>query len=98
MVAGIPLAPACARSAPKACCHCGGKAACCAAKNTQPAAEVPAAPVPGSTQNHFQAALFLAVSFLNLPPAADLPAFSAIAASPATHAVPLFTRDCAFLI
>jgi hypothetical protein len=97
MFAGIPAASACAKTVSKPCCHCGGKASCCKTTNPQPAGQNPAAPAPRSTQTDFLPAICLAASVPALPPAPGHGSLS-VNSIPPTRAVPLFTRDCAFLI
>jgi hypothetical protein len=85
-------------SGPLPCCGCGGKMKCCVAEADSSPANAPAVPAPSFTQDNFQLLQLL-------PPGLMLP-FSApdcrvtpqiVAAAPA-GAVPIFTRDCAFLI
>jgi hypothetical protein len=99
MLAGLPVpaAFACVRTAPKSCCHCGGKMACCQPGAAHPAGQNPALPAPRSAQTDFLPALCLAMAVLALPPAAEFQTLS-VTSTPPMRAVPLFTRDCAFLI
>jgi hypothetical protein len=95
MFPGVPLTSACVTTVPKPCCHCGGQADCCKAKTSPPAA--PALPAPRSVQNDLLPAFCLTAGILALPLPAGDPTFS-VSPTPPVRAVPLFTRDCAFLL
>jgi hypothetical protein len=95
--AGLPPTSACPKPASKPCCHCGGKAACCKAKNSPLTGEAPAAPTPRSGQTDLLQVISLPVSVLTLPAPAGPCALSA-RSTPPDRAVPLFMRDCAFLL
>jgi hypothetical protein len=86
--------------AAKPCCckggHCCGRACCAASKDTS--APVTPVPVPSNSQNEFQALPASIISLLTLPslPANEYPSrFSSLV--PIT-AIPLFQRDCCYLI
>jgi hypothetical protein len=78
-----------------ACCHCGK--ACCAAPASPESQPVPAAPVPSSSQNQLLTFAPTALAWV-LPTAAVLE-FSPVISSPLTvKRLPLYARNCAFLI
>jgi hypothetical protein len=89
--------------AKKSCCctGCDNKScatpACCV-KPSSPSAPADPASLPSTSQNEFHALAVSAVSVLALParPARELPACPASSALVTT--VPLFQRDCAWLI
>ena len=100
LLAGLPLSvtTACADNTPKACCSCGGHSDCCAANTSAPTSEIPAAPAPSSVQNDFNAITWIVAAWLTTPVATDRPNCFVTSTSPVASVVPLFTRDCAFLI
>ncbi len=88
---------ACARPT-TACCACNGTKKCCLSDSKQTDREAPAVPAPNVTQKDFSTVVWLAVRViapLGTPDcrvaAADFPAAS-------LPAVPLFARDCAYLL
>jgi hypothetical protein len=84
---------------PLPCCGCGGKMKCCAAQADQSPANTPATPAPESAQKDFQLLNQLpAFTLVTLLPAADSRVAPHTFAIPLAGVVPLFTRDCAFLI
>jgi hypothetical protein len=101
LLAGLPasVASACAPGVTmKPCCHCEGKMACCAAKESAPAEPVTAVPATASVQHDFQAVLGQLVCE-NFLPSVSVPSGKTFCrVAPSTSAVALFKRDCTFLI
>jgi hypothetical protein len=93
---GQPMAEVVASPELKPCCGCGGSK-CCVGKSDA-SEDTPAVPVANSAQKDLQ--------ILNLPPAFALTAFVFSSDEsahfsfqlPITRSVPLFTRDCAYLL
>lgn len=99
LVLNQPLAAsvACAQPA-NACCACNGTKKCCMSDSKQTDREAPAVPAPNVSQKDFSTVVWLAVrvSAPLAPPDNRVAAADLSAAS--LPVVPLFTRDCAFLI
>ena len=98
LVFGQPLAASTAHIAPSACCHCGGTKQCCVRDAAQSSRETPALPAPVSTQNNLQTVLWLTVSLIAPIPAQHCRDAAADFTAATPTAVPLFTRDCAYLL
>lgn len=91
------------QSAKKGCCctgcdnkHCATPACC--VKGDTPSSPAAPASLPTNSQNEFHALAASAASLHTLPvrPAMELPAFALASAS--VTAVPLFQRDCSYLL
>jgi hypothetical protein len=91
------------KDAKKSCCrtgcdskHCSTPACC--VKPESPAAPVAPASLPSTTQNEFQALAATLVSLFTLSsrPASELPARDSSSVS--VTAIPLFQRDCSYLV
>lgn len=92
-----PLASAaCAPAAH--CCGCGGKMKCCVRQAAAPDREAPAAPAPSAGEKDFQT--LLPVPIRVIAPLASRTATCSPAShlAPLARSLPLFARDCAFLI
>jgi hypothetical protein len=76
--------------------HCSSQACC--VKPESPSAPVAPASLPSTTQNEFQALAATLVSLFTLAsrPASDLPARASSSVS--VTAIPLFQRDCSYLV
>lgn len=101
LVIGQPLTAIAAScdSKPSPCCDCGGKMKCCLADSDQSPQEIPAAPTPSNlTSPDFQTVLWLTVSFTAPVAAIDSRVAAKDFSASAFSTLPLFTRDCAFLI
>ncbi|HEX7471160.1 MAG TPA: hypothetical protein VF437_10585 [Verrucomicrobiae bacterium] len=81
----------------KSCCDCG-RAKCCAAKSDSASKDVPVVPAPSSNQKSFQIASPLAAWTLTTLNVSDAQVAAANFTSPVVRVVPLFTRDCAYLL
>lgn len=100
LVWGQPLAAgiACCTAGAEPCCSCGGKMKCCVTQSSNSSQENPAVPASTIAQKDFQAALWLAVR-LTAPVTGNDSRVAATSASVASaRAVPLFARDCAYLL
>jgi len=100
LLAGLPLSvtTACAGLAPKTCCACAGHSDCCAAKASTPTSDTPAAPAPSFSQNDFHAITWTVLSWLTTTAATEIQDNFSTSPAPSVSSVPLFARDCAFLI
>jgi hypothetical protein len=91
-----------APSAPavKSCCchgnHCCHMACCAAPKG--PAAPVAPAPVPSTSQTDLQALSASIISTLTLPPVVQKSFSPQYSSTLSMTAIPLFQRDCSYLI
>ncbi len=97
---GQPLATSAATCAgfPAPCCNCGGKMKCCVAQSSNTSQENPAAPASTVTQKNLQAALWPVVH-TPTPVASNGDRVAATDSSSASvRTVPLFARDCAYLL
>jgi hypothetical protein len=97
LVMSQPLAAGVLCAGPASCCSCGGKMKCCLAESGNTSQETPAAPASTPAQKNFQAALWLVVH-MTTPAIGKNSRVAATISSPAAYAVPLFTRDCAYLL
>ena len=80
------------------CCDCGGKMKCCVSKSTQPDREAPAATSPNVSQKDFQTILPLLLRVTTPIIPAPQNVFSTDRSTLVSSAIPIFARDCAFLI
>ena len=100
LISGQPLSKAVAScgGASTPCCDCGGHQKCCVARSNDSSRETPAAPAPSSALKDVQLLQSLATGALFSFATPDHRVASHFIATPPASAVPLFTRDCAFLI
>jgi hypothetical protein len=101
LLAGLPagMASACAPgAATKPCCHCEGKMACCAVKDSAPTEQTPAVPAAALEQHDCQAVLGQLAGENFLPSVSVPTGKSFCRVAPSASAVALFKRDCTFLI
>jgi hypothetical protein len=79
-----------------ACCHCGGKMSCCATPSSN-SPSAPIVPAPSGIQNQFS---FLAPAVVTwfLPENAARSIASAFGSPLTAHGVPLFARNCVWLV
>jgi hypothetical protein len=90
-------APAAAGGSGCACCHCGS-ADCCMGKTTQRPQPISAAPAPrGSQSSHLLLVAPAALAFV-LPQAPGSTFSPEAAAPPRAAALPLYQKNCTFLI
>ncbi|HMP84848.1 MAG TPA: hypothetical protein PKA41_19315 [Verrucomicrobiota bacterium] len=85
-------------SAPAPCCDCGGTMKCCVASPSQ---SLPETPAPPATESGLKCLQLLQAPLLSglMPPTAVEPICPGSHSLPVSScAVPIFTRDCAFLI
>jgi hypothetical protein len=76
------------------CCH----KPCCVAKDAPAPAQVPAAPAPSGSQNDSQLLVIVIQALLQPPVAAPASFVSPRSFVPASVAVPLYERNCTYLI
>lgn len=97
---GQPLAASAATCAgfPPPCCKCGGKMKCCVAQSGNTSQENPALPASAIAQKDFQAALCLVVPVTAPVTRNNSHVAASVASAASARAVPLFTRDCAYLL
>ena len=88
---------ACAQPA-TACCACNGTKKCCVRESDKTGRETPAVPAPGVTQKDFSTVVWLAVRVIAPLAAPDCRVTATDFSTACLHAVPLFTRDCAYLL
>ena len=77
---------------------CTCKASCCAAKSNDTSKESPAVPAPGSSLKSFQFAFTPTACSLSPQIFPDEPLISRQVAPILSQSVPLFTRDCSYLL
>jgi hypothetical protein len=78
-------------------CDCG-KAKCCAAKSSDASKEIPAVPAPSSSQKSFQIVLTL-TAWAMTPQTISEPQLIFAGSTPLpAQSVPIFTRDCSYLL
>ena len=77
---------------------CGCKANCCTAKSNDASKETPAVPAPSSSLKSFQFALTLTAWSLAPQIISDEPFVSHQAAPILSQSVPIFARDCSYLL
>jgi hypothetical protein len=95
VVAGSGTSPA-VKSCCHGCRHCCNMACCAAPK--APSAPVAPAPVPSASQNELQALSTSVISLLTPPPLPSNEYPSRFSSSVPMTAIPLFQRDCCYLI
>jgi hypothetical protein len=83
-------------AAKKDCCACNSK--CCASKSDNSAKDIPAVPAPSSSQKSFQVVLTLAAWVLTPQINSSETLVSLRAAPLLAQFVPLFTRNCSYLL
>jgi hypothetical protein len=71
---------------------------CCIAKNAPASTQVPVAPAPSSSQNDSQLLVMVIQALLQPPVAAPASFVSPRSFIPASVAVPLYERNCSYLI
>ena len=102
MLAGMQVvfahpAPACAAPAVRACCACGGKMSCCAARPAPNSPATPANPARVNAPNDFS--LFAPATLVStLPDTAALSPFTPATSLLSAKDAPLYARHCARLI
>jgi len=77
---------------------CACKANCCAAKSNDASKETPAVPAPSSSLKSFQIAFSLTVWSLSPQFISDERSVSSHDAPVLAQSLPLFTRDCSYLL
>lgn len=100
LILGQPLAmvATCCPKNVEACCDCGGKMKCCLAESGNPAPATPAVPAPNLVPKDFQGAFCLVAQLIQALPAVDHAIAPVSSACFIAGAVPLFARDCAYLL
>ena len=97
LVLSQPLAASVADTAPKSCCGCGVKK-CCVSNSSKSSGEIPAVPAQASAQKSFQAILLLTIRGIPSIAATDDQIAASSFSPSVAGAVPLFNRDCAYLL